>query len=106
MIRGSASASLSCNCDVIILKVNCKCVCSSRLPVLKTSRKTFKPLRITAIFSQGFIGAMDHALLLNVPGAQRIENETECDTSYSGVSMVIFEMTFAILAPAMVLITW
>ncbi len=49
---------------------------------------------------------MDHALLLDVPGALRSGNETECDTSDSGVSMVIFEMAFAILAPAMVLITW
>jgi hypothetical protein len=49
---------------------------------------------------------MDHALFLDVPGAPRSENETGCDTSYSSVSMVMFEMTFAILAPAMVLITW
>ena len=49
---------------------------------------------------------MDHALLLDIPGALRSGNDTECDTSYSGVSMVISEMTFALLAPAMVLITW
>lgn len=55
---------------------------------------------------QGFIGAMDHALLLDIPGALKSGNDTECDTSYSGVSMVISEMTFALLAPAMVLITW
>ena len=51
---------------------------------------------------------MDHALLLDVPGYLRSGpgNETDCDTSYRGVSMVTFEMTFAILAPAIVMITW
>ena len=51
---------------------------------------------------------MDHALLLDVPDALRSSpgNETDCDSSYGGVTMVIFEMTFAILAPAIVLITW
>ncbi|XP_028404975.1 uncharacterized protein LOC114527500 isoform X2 [Dendronephthya gigantea] len=57
---------------------------------------------------KGVIGSMNHALLfdLNEGGMYGSENKTMCTAPSAGNNVVMFEMTFAILGPAMVLITW